>query len=49
MLWTAATDDDPGLRAFLHDVEAMDLLCVCGARMPYLFDALDCPTCGRAC
>jgi hypothetical protein len=27
----------------------MALLCVCGARMPYLFDTLDCLTCGRAC
>ena len=46
MLRKAATDDHPG-----EDVVrgAMVLLCVCGARMPYLFDALNCPTCGRAC
>jgi hypothetical protein len=49
MLRTVATDDNPGQDERLEEEDAMDLLCVCGARMPYLFDALDCLTCGRAC
>lgn len=27
----------------------MAILCVCGSRMPYLFDALGCIECGRTC
>ena len=47
MLWKAATDDNHGADDVVRG--AMVLLCVCGARMPYLFDAVDGPTCGRAC
>jgi hypothetical protein len=42
-------DDILGRDERLDEENAMDPLCVCGARMPYLFDALDCLTCGRAC
>ncbi len=47
MLRKAATDDNYGEDDVVRG--AMVLSCVCGARIPYLFDALDCPTCGRAC
>ncbi len=39
MLRKAATDDNPGEDDAVRG--AMVLLCVCGARMPYLFDALN--------
>jgi len=45
----AAAADNPGQDERLDEEETMDLLCVCGARMPYLFDAFDCLTCGRVC
>src|SRR4030095_16884334 len=44
-----AAADNLGQDDRLDKEEAMDLLCVCGARMPYLFDAFDCLTCGRGC
>jgi hypothetical protein len=44
-----AAGDNLGQDERLDKEEAMDLLCVCGARMPYLFDAFDCLTCGRVC
>ena len=49
MFGTVAAADNPGRDERLDEEETMDLLCVCGARMPYLFDAFDCLTCGRVC
>ena len=49
MFGTVAAADNPGQDEMLDEEETMDLLCVCGARMPYLFDAFDCLTCGRVC